>query len=663
MAKAIQPLLETLFQTDKPKGKTIVFQWRLIRRQGRPMLLLPEDGMDSSVALELYSAQRPLAKLWRAALPTMIHSPAATFFQRIRFEADIHSEFVRFLAAQSGVPAEQLRSPAIKFGSFGEKKIRLVLLACDQTDRPAIVIKVGLNAEGRQATEAEAATLDRLPANVIGCIRMCGQLNTPLWSAFATPFFPGKSPENDAGMEIAFHSWLNKTETLTLDKFSSWQELSARIPAEHRPKVEALTTALAGKQIHPTLHHGDFAPWNLRAINALNLQAYDWESGDTNGIPAWDWFHFVVQTSILVKRHSPERVAAELEQLIQSPRFFRYAQSAGIEKCIQPLLLGYLLHLCYIFKPMQGREVALQLFDLLWTLWAAPETKAAAKNSSPATNPLPIQNAGGMIQIKTAVTQLANLFWEPSLSHGLQPPLAKQIRTYWKYFLGALAWIVVVAQLPLLIDPHLMFAPFYLIPCVFVALRTERKLASLIAFISAFGGPLLFYWANPGFSSLNVILWNGLMRYVVFQIVVILFSRIKKQNLLRPPTNSQLTQISPIHALTGNWAVILLSLTFLMGVIAIDLVSGVNALMTGLYLIPCLLITLALDWRWGTALALLCAIVGPILQRPDPAYQSLEIQFWNTLMRFVMYEMVVVMVEKVRRESILFSPPKRLPEN
>jgi hypothetical protein len=86
--------------------------------------------------------------------------------------------------------------------------------------------------------------------------------------------------------------------------------------------------------------------------------------------------------------------------------------------------------------------------------------------------------------------------------------------------------------------------------------------------------------------------------------------------------------------------------------------SGINALMTGLYIIPCMIITLALNWRWGTVLAVVCAVLGPILQRPDPAYQSLDIQFWNTAMRFVMYEMVVLMIERVRRENILFTTSK-----
>src|ERR1017187_17302 len=191
MAKSIQPLLELLFRAEQPSGKRLVYHWRLVRRHGRPLLLVPENSMDLRLSLELYSAQRRRAKIWRGALPKLLRSPAASLFQRISFEADTGSDFIRFLSEQSGVPAEQLRAPAIKFGGMGERKKPLALLVCDQTARPAKVIKVGLNPAGRAATEREADLLAQLPAEVIGCIRMSGRLVTEKLSAFPTPFFPG----------------------------------------------------------------------------------------------------------------------------------------------------------------------------------------------------------------------------------------------------------------------------------------------------------------------------------------------------------------------------------------------------------------------------------------------------------------------------------------
>lgn len=209
MAKSIQPIIAELFLDGKPPGRSLDFAWRLIWRKKRPFLLLPTSAMDMRVSLELYSAQRKRAKFWRAMLPLLFKTPAASLFQRVHFPVGEGSEIVRFLSEQSGVPVDQLRAPAIKFGGMEMQKSRLVLLACDPTNRPVKVIKLGLDSAGRAATEREADLLEKLPANTLGCIRATGRLTTPKISAFATAYFPGNSPEDDAGMEMLFHSWIN----------------------------------------------------------------------------------------------------------------------------------------------------------------------------------------------------------------------------------------------------------------------------------------------------------------------------------------------------------------------------------------------------------------------------------------------------------------------
>lgn len=659
MSKSFQPLLEMLFRAEQPSGKRLKFSWRLVRWQGRPQLLLPEDSLAPRLGLELYSAQRPRAKLWRGALPKLLRSPAAVLFQQVTFQPDTGSEFVRFLSEQSGVPVEQLRAPAIKFGGVGERKMRLALLVCDQTERPAKVIKVGLNPAGRAATDREADMLAQLPADVLGCIRMSGRLAAENLSAFATPFFPGDSPKDDAGLEILFHSWLNAGAAGPVVKLDSWRELEAAAGPDEPEKMQALRAALAGREIRSTLYHGDFAPWNLRAINALNLRAYDWESGFLRGIPGWDWFHFIVLTSILIRGHSSERVAAELDQLIQSPRFQKYAQAAGIEKIVEPLLLAYLLHEKHVVRPVKGREVGSQLIELLWTHWQLEKKPAATANAavdiSPPAAPLPVvRQNGARTQVKSAFTNLANLFWEPTLSTEPRPPFPAQLRKHWKAVLASLAWILGVANLHLLTNPHLMFQPFYLMPCIFMALKTDRRLATVVAQFGAIAGPLLFYYARPDFVAFDVICWNTAMRMVMFQLVVILFDRIGRQSALRRPQNPASSQM-PSQTLAGNWPVILLTLFFFALVIVFDVLTGPQVLLTPFYMVPCIILTLAMNWRWGTVAALLAAFFGSFFQRDDPGFQPLDIEFWNTLMRLAINMTVVVLLERVRRENILYS--------
>ena len=339
MANPVTGSIAELFRAETPSDRAIEFKWLLIRRRNRPFL--PKGAQ---VGLELYSAHRRRAKIWRGAIPLLLSTPAAAIFQRVHFLANEASEIMPFLVDQSGMQGAGILAPAIKFGSLENEKPRFVMLLCDQTNRPVKVIKVGIDKIGRAATEREADFLEKLPANTLGCIRLTGRLSTPHFSAFATAYFPGQSPEDDAGLETLFHSWINPGPEMAVENLDSWQELETVVASASPAAWQALRPALAGKTLRSTLYHGDFAPWNIRAVNSQNLQAFDWESGCLLGVPGWDWFHFIVQTSVLAKRHSAQRVSAEVEKLLQSPRFEKYAAAAAISSIVKPLLLAYLLH-------------------------------------------------------------------------------------------------------------------------------------------------------------------------------------------------------------------------------------------------------------------------------------------------------------------------------
>jgi len=307
MANPVTGSIAELFRAETPSDRAIEFKWLLIRRRNRPFLLLPVRPKGAQVGLELYSAHRRRAKIWRGAIPLLLSTPAAAIFQRVHFLANEASEIMPFLVDQSGMQGAGILAPAIKFGSLENEKPRFVMLLCDQTNRPVKVIKVGIDKIGRAATEREADFLEKLPANTLGCIRLTGRLSTPHFSAFATAYFPGQSPEDDAGLETLFHSWINPGPEMAVENLDSWQELETVVASASPAAWQALRPALAGKTLRSTLYHGDFAPWNIRAVNSQNLQAFDWESGCLLGVPGWDWFHFIVQTSILAKRHSAQR--------------------------------------------------------------------------------------------------------------------------------------------------------------------------------------------------------------------------------------------------------------------------------------------------------------------------------------------------------------------
>ena len=656
MSQSIQPVIAELFLNEKPSGRPIDFEWRLIRRMQRPFLLLPASAMNVRVSLELYSAQRRRAKIWRATLPLLFKTPAAAIFQRVHFQADDGSEIVRFLSEQSGVPVDQLRAPAIKFGGLASEKSRLVLLVCDQTNRPVKVVKLGLNPEGRAATERAADLLAKVPSDTIGCIRMTGRLTTPKISAFATAYFPGESPNDDAGMETLFHSWINPEPAVPVESLDSWQELAAEVAGADPAAWQVLRAALAGKTVRSTLYHGDFAPWNIRAVNSQNLQAFDWERGHLQGIPAWDWFHFIVQTSILARRLSVERVAAEVEELLQSARFEKYAAAAGISHLVKPLVLAYLLHHRWVVKPLEGGKTTAELHELLsarWQLKPQPQLSGHGKNPpAEATASPPGLWAQAFQQLKSAAAQMTNLFWEPSLNSKIQPALGAQLAANLTAAIVALMVFAAVVGAHYYADPHLLFMPFYLIPCALLTWKLDRRWGALAATSAAIIGPLIQRIKDADFQSAEVTGWNIVMRFIILQMFVLFLDRLHRQKNQSP---EPATRNHHSQEFADNWAVILAGGLWFAAVVVFQSYSNPNLVFMPLYLIPCVVLTVAVDWRWGTAAAVLAAVASPVVQSfGDADYHALSVGFWNIIMRFLMLQAIVLLLERIRRENVLF---------
>jgi len=657
MPKTVHAVLAQLFTDEKPPGPSRDFSWRLIQRRRRPFLLLPTTAMSPRVSLTLYSAQRRRAKIWRAAMPWLLNTPAAMAFHRIHFRAGDNSRIIRFLSDQSGVPVDQLCAPAIKFGGLASNRSRLVLLICDLTNRPLKVIKLGLDAAGRAATDREADLLEKLPANTVGCIRLTGRLSTPELSAFATDFFAGESPENDLGMELLFCAWINPGSPVPVESLAAWHELEAGAAAP--AAWQALRAALAGRSLRSTLYHGDFAPWNIRAVNTQQLRAFDWERGRLAGIPGWDWFHFVVQTSILARRHSVERVAAELEELLQSQRFQKYAAAAGIQAIVKPLALAYLLHHRWVFKPLDGAGRVEELFELLaarWELSPDPRSRSIRRSAStpaPDTAP-PGLWADARGQLNAAWSQLANVFWEPNLTAAVQPSFSTRLKSAWPLVLFCSVWLVAAVIGQYYCPRHILLLPVYTIPCLLAGWRINRRWGMFFAALAAVAGPVVGAVRDPSLRMPDLLCWNALMRFLILQMCVFLADRIHRQEdffdeLIRPgarPANYR-----------RNWAILLFSALWFLAIAAGDIWTGPRVSFLPLYLFPAMLVTLFLNLGWGAFTVLLGAFVVSLEEYVSRYNASLVKVFaWNFPMRFLMLFLVILLLNRLRHDNVLFTP-------
>jgi hypothetical protein len=117
------------------------------------------------------------------------------------------------------------------------------------------------------------------------------------------------------------------------------------------------------------LFHGDFAPWNIKVSDKGVWTVLDWERGQTNGVPGWDWFHFVIQPAILVERLPMPKLVEKVEKLLRSYLFREYASKVGCLQKERELMLGYLLYCIHVIQPSEGLEENQELLDALHDRW------------------------------------------------------------------------------------------------------------------------------------------------------------------------------------------------------------------------------------------------------------------------------------------------------
>lgn len=93
-------------------------------------------------------------------------------------------------------------------------------------------------------------------------------------------------------------------QTLVHGTAQTWESVAPHMGTRWQGMArEALR--IAGRELAVSLvpcgiHHGDFAPWNLRAHHG-DLFVFDWESAAWGAPNLWDQFHFLAQTECLLK--------------------------------------------------------------------------------------------------------------------------------------------------------------------------------------------------------------------------------------------------------------------------------------------------------------------------------------------------------------------------
>jgi len=104
--------------------------------------------------------------------------------------------------------------------------------------------------------------------------------------------------------------------------------------------------------------------------------------------------------------------------------------------------------------------------------------------------------------------------------------------------------------------------------------------------------------------------------------------------------------------IAAHWLTIVISYLMIAAVGEVDSLNRYLSLLP-FYMIPCAVLSLTINWRWGTIAALIASFIGPSISRTiDPSFAQIEVIVWNSAMRFALFEFMVLVLDRVRCEFV-----------
>ena len=364
MLRASEPW-NSLFAPTEAEGEMASRELRVIYKSGDALLALPGSTRAALACLSLYPAQTARARLARGLLSFLIRFRVRTGMRPTRLELARRAPFTRFLSEVAGETGEQLPEFGILAGNPRSPGQRFMILVCAGSGQPSAVIKAGMSKEARSLILKESTFLKEAGGRAPGIPVLRKQFEDSRIGALALDYYPGESPRETCAVEMTrlLSQWVDTTSTIQIEESGMWRQLKTCPSA--KGELTGIESKLAGKRVHPVIFHGDFAPWNIRVQPSREWMVLDWERGERVGLPGWDWFHFVIQSAILVKKAGIEELIRLVEALLASDAFKAYAQKALIQGSERELLIAYLLHIADVIQPSEGLEQTRALLNRL----------------------------------------------------------------------------------------------------------------------------------------------------------------------------------------------------------------------------------------------------------------------------------------------------------
>ena len=330
-------------------------RFHILRKHGKPFLILPRAPRLAARTLELYPAQTHLARLARATLRVALRCGLPSPHGAADLSWNPEAPLQKWIHAQFGAHTEI----GILLGNPNAAGRRWILLIFDAAQNPIAVVKAGVSPRARELIFAEAQCISNLPATFRGKPTLLSQMEGDV-AALALAYVPGTTPSPDASpaqLGSILTSWVRPAETVAFSEIPAWQRVI---------NSTGLPDRLANVKVAATTMHGDFVPWNIREHDG-QWTVLDWERGEALGVPGWDWLHFLIQSEVLVRKSSGEQAFSKVQALFQTVEWGHYARLCGIESLTAPLLVAYVIYSLEVLRQTEGTATMRSLLQCATT--------------------------------------------------------------------------------------------------------------------------------------------------------------------------------------------------------------------------------------------------------------------------------------------------------
>jgi hypothetical protein len=223
--------------------------WRVLRRGGHILLLVPDCAASVSKGLQLYRPQRLPARLFVGAVSRF---PFGRLFLK-RIKGSILSGG----AIQTVLDTTEATLVCLLLGNPSQEERRIILLAETGTGHH-FIIKLGWGALAVEKISRERKFLEMNAGRNPVIPSLSNVWREDQWEAFAIPYFDAPGDVSFEKVCDVLKSWCPDSPAVELSSLDEWMGVVSKISDEK--ERECLMHRSAGLKIKKSLSHRDFAP-------------------------------------------------------------------------------------------------------------------------------------------------------------------------------------------------------------------------------------------------------------------------------------------------------------------------------------------------------------------------------------------------------------------